>query len=166
MTCKKTETALLRSLDNRLDNPARSELEAHLELCPQCRKRKKEYEVMIETLNQAAQPELKPYFWERLKPKLKETRRIEPWTVWKKFSLNAIPLSLLMVAVLAATVLLFIPSAGTEIDLSQTGYFLLQNENPLVETQPFLSEQQGIDNHLLLIFSSLDETEGIRRFFP
>lgn len=166
MPCNKIEILLLRSLDRRLDESAQARLEAHLDLCSQCRKKMKEYEFIIETLGQEKRPETKPYFWERLQPKLKDKRKNEAWTVWKQCCLKAIPLSLLVVIVLAAATVFFTPAPTEEFDLSQTGNFLLQNTNPLQETQPFLTEEGGVNKHLMLIFSSLDETEGIGRYLP
>lgn len=166
MQCNKIERSLLRSLDRRLDDSTQAGLEAHLNVCPQCRKRKVEYKFIIETLSQDKMPETKSYFWERLQPKLIEKRKNEAWTVCKQVCLKAIPLSLLVVIVLAAATLFFTPSTTEEFDLSQTGNFLLQNTNPLQESQPFLTEEGGGNKHLMLIFSSLDETEGIRRYFP
>ena len=65
-----------------------------------------------------------------------------------------------------AAVFLFVPASVEELDLSQTGVFLLENLNPLEETQSFLSQEEDVNKHLMLIFSSLDETETIRRYFP
>jgi hypothetical protein len=166
MSCNKIEALLLRSLDRRLDDSAQAGLDTHLNVCPQCRKKKKEYEFIIEALGQEKKPDTKPYFWERLRPKLKEKRKNEAWTVWKQACFKAIPLSLLVVIVLAAATVFFTPAPNEEFDLSQTGNFLLQNTNPLQETQPFLTEEGGVNKHLMLIFSSLDETEGIRRYLP
>lgn len=166
MSCKKNEVLLLRSLDRRLDDSDQAGLDAHLNVCPQCGKKKKEYESIIEALNQEKMPSAKPYFWERLQPKLKEKRKNEAWTVWKQACFKAIPLSLLVVFGIAAATIFITPSPTEEFDLSQTGNFLLQNTNPLQDTQPFLTEEGEGNKHLMLIFSSLDETEGIRRYFP
>ncbi len=153
-------------MDERLNPSEAIRLEEHLDVCPFCRKRQAEYRIVRETLKEESFPETKPYFWERLQPKLKEKRTIEPWTIGKQFGLRAIPLSILVVILFTAAVFLFVPSPVEELDLSQTGVFLLENLNPLEETQSFLSEEEGINKHLMLIFSSLDESDTIRRYVP
>lgn len=166
MKCKQTEKYLLKSLDKRLNPSEAIRLEEHLDDCTHCRKRQSEYQIIRRALKEERFPETKPYFWERLQPKLKEKRTIGPWKVGKQFGLRAIPLSILVVVLFTAAVFLFIPSPKEELDLSQTGVFLLQNLNPLEETQTFLSEEGDVNKHLMLIFSSLDETDTIRRYFP
>lgn len=168
MKCKQMEKNLLKSLDERLNPSEAIRLEEHLEDCPLCQKRLAEYRIVRETLKKESAPETKPYFWERLQPKLKEKekRTIEPWFVGKQFGLRAIPLSILVVILFTAAVFLFVPASVEELDLSQTGVFLLENLNPLEETQSFLSEEEDVNKHLMLIFSSLDETDTIRRYFP
>lgn len=166
MKCKQMEKNLLKSLDERLNPSETIRLKEHLDDCPLCRKRQAEYRIVCKTLKEESFPETKPYFWERLQPKLKEKRTIEPWFVGKQFGLRAIPLSILVVVLFTAAVFLFVPSPMEKLDLSQTGDFLLENLNPLEETQSFLSEEEDVNKHLLLIFSSLDETDTIRRYFP
>ena len=166
MNCKKIEEWILRSFDHRLQKSTQSRLDAHLESCPRCRKKKREYTFIFESLRSEEMPEPKPYFWERLQPKMKERKKGYPWRVWKQFGLKAIPLSLLLVILVSAGIFLFSPSVPAEADLSQTGNFLLKNTNPLEETQTYLTEEGGSNKHLMLLFSSLDETESLRRYFP
>ncbi len=166
MKCKQSEKQFLRSLDNRLNPSEKIRLKKHLDDCPKCRKKQSEYHIIRRTLKEKSFPEIKPYFWERLQPKLKEKTPVNPWAVWKQFGLRAIPLSVFFVALFAAAVLLLVPVSKEELELSQTGVLLLQNTNPLEETQTFLSEGGDINKHLLLIFSSLDETSNIGRNLP
>ncbi len=166
MKCKQSEKYLLRFLGNRLNPSEAIQLKEHLDGCPHCRKRQSEYQIIRRALKEERFPETKPYFWERLQPKLKDKRTVEPWFVGKQFGLRAIPFSILIVVLFTAAVFLFVPSPKEELDLSQTGIFLLENFNPLEETQTFLSEEGDINKHLMLIFSSLDETDTIRRYFP
>jgi len=166
MKCKQSEKYLLRSLDNRLNPSETIQLKEHLDDCPHCRKRQSEYQSIRRTLREDPFPEMRPYFWERLQPKLKEKRKVDPWTVRKQFGLRAIPLSILVVVLFTAAVFLFVPSPKEELDLSQTGVFLFQDSNPLEETQTFLSEEGDVNKHIMLIFSSLDETNNVRRYFP
>jgi anti-sigma factor RsiW len=166
MKCKQTEKYLLKSLDDRL-NPSESiRLKSHLDGCSHCRKRLSEYQIIRSSLKKEIFPETKPYFWERLQPRLKEKRTIEPWCVGKQFGLRAIPLSILIVVLFTAAVFLLVPSQNEDLELSQTGVFLLQDSNPLGETQTLLSEEGDINKHIMLIFSSLDETNNIGRNLP
>ncbi len=166
MKCKQSEKHLLRSLENRLNPSETIQLKEHLDDCPHCRKIQSEYQVIHSSLKEDFFPEARPYFWERLQPKLKEQSRVDPWTVQWKFGLRAIPLSIFVVALFATAVFLFFPSQQEELDLSQTGVFLLQDLNPLEETQTLLSEEGDVNKHIMLIFSSLDETNNIGRNLP
>ena len=163
MKCKQSEKFLSKSLDDRLTPSEAKRLKAHLDNCPFCQKILAHYQTIRRILKDKNLPETKPYFWERLQPKLKEKTKVDPWPVRKQFGLRAIPLSVLFAALIAAAVLLLVPSPSEELDLSQTGVFLLQGSNPLVETQNFLSEEGEGNKHIMLIFSSLDETTNGRR---
>jgi hypothetical protein len=90
----------------------------------------------------------------------------DPWSVRKQVGLLAIPLSVFVVALFAAAVFLLGPVQNEELDLSQTGVFLLQNSNPLGETLPLLSEEGNGNKHIMLLFSSLEETTTVRRYLP
>ena len=166
MKCKQTEKYLLRSLENRLSPSVTIRLKSHLDGCSHCRRRLSEYQIIRSSLKEESFPETRPYFWERLQPKLKEKRNIDPWTVRKQFGLRAIPLSVVAVALFAAVVFLLIPPPNEDLELSQTGVFLFQNSNPLEETQTLLSEEGDSNKHIMLIFSSLDETNNIGRNLP
>lgn len=163
MKCKKAERYLLRSFDGLLENRKREELDKHLERCPLCQKKRGEYQIIFETLKKHDFPELKPYFWSRLQPKLKEQRKYEPWSLWKRWSLRAIPLSLLLVVILVGSIIFLIPEENEE--LSQSG-ILLRNLNPLQETT-LLLEEEGIENkNMMLIFTAMENKNGVRRYFP
>ena len=168
MNCKQTEKFLLRSLENRLHSSGMSQLKEHLNDCPHCRKIQSEYQIIHSSLKEEKEnfPEARPYFWERLQPKLKEKNTVDPWTIQWKFGLRAIPLSIFVVALFATAVFLFVPSQQEELDLSQTGIFLLQQSNPLGETQSLLSEEGDGNKHIMLLFSSLDEIDTIGRNLP
>ncbi|MFC2160120.1 anti-sigma factor family protein [Acidobacteriota bacterium] len=166
MKCKQSEKYLLRSLEDLLNPSETIQLKGHLDNCPSCRKRQSEYQVIRSSLKEEFFPETRPYFWERLHPKLKENSIADPWTVRKQFCLRAVPLSVCFVALLAAAVFLFVPSQQEELNLSQTGVFLLENSNPLGETQTLLSEEGDANKHIMLLFSSLDEPNNIGRNLP
>lgn len=166
MKCKQTEKYFSRSLENRLNPSETIQLKEHLDDCLQCRKIQSEYRIIRSSLKEKSFLETQPYFWERLQPKLKEKRTVEPWFVGKQFGLRAIPLSVLVVVLFTAAVFLFFSSPQEELELSQTGVFLMQDSNPLEEIQPFLSEEGDVNKHIMLIFSSLDETNNIGRNLP
>jgi len=70
MRCKKTEKYILRSFDDRLSREEKDGLNTHLMKCPLCQERCREYQSMLQTLRPDDFPEPKPYFWERLQPRL------------------------------------------------------------------------------------------------
>ncbi len=166
MKCKQSEKYLLLSLENRLNSSETIQLKEHMDACPHCRKRLSEYQIIRSSLKKESFPEIRPYFYERLQARIKQKSAIDPWTVRKQFGLRAIPLSICVVALFAAAVFLFIPSQTEELDLSQTGVFLLQQQNPLGETETLLSEEGDDNKHIMLIFSSLDETNSTGRNLP
>jgi len=166
MKCKQSEKYLLRSLENRLNSSEAIQLKEHMDDCPHCREMQSEYLIIRRSLKEENLPEARPNFWERLQPKLKEQSKVDLWAVQWKFGLRAIPLTVFIVALFAAAVFLFVPSQQEELDLSQTGVFLLENSSPLGETQTFLSEEGDDNKHIMLIFSSLDETNNIGRNLP
>lgn len=161
MNCKKAERFLLLSFDRPLSNKEKENLNSHLESCFLCAKKRTEYNHILEALKNFKFSEPKPYFWERLRPELREKRKFEPLPIWKRWSLRAVPISLLLVAVFATIIIFFIPQQKTELSLS--GALLLQNQNPLQETQPIL-EEEGIENkNMILIFTTMEEKNNSRR---
>jgi len=163
MRCKKSEKYLLRSFDDRLSREEKDRLNTHLKKCPLCQERYREYQSMLQTLRSDDFPEPKPYFWERLQPRLKEERRYGPWPLWKLWGIRTLPVSLLLIAALTVTALFFLPAQQEE--LSQSG-ILLRNQNPFEESLPLLAEE-GIENpNMMLIFTSLSETSSSRRYIP
>jgi predicted anti-sigma-YlaC factor YlaD len=164
MKCKKTEKLLIRSFDRPLQKKEKEELEAHLKTCSACRKMRIEYKGIQVALRGNEYPEHKPYFWERLQPKLKEKRAPLPWAVWNRWGIRAIPLSLLFIVAIATLITsLFIPQ---QEELSQSGILLIHNQNPFEETRSILEEEEAEDSGMLLIFASIDERNPSRRQFP
>jgi len=100
MNCKKAEKLLLKSFDGLLRNEETQKFEKHLEHCLRCQTKKEQYQAIRRALKEKDYLEPKPYFWERLQPRLKEQKKYEPWSLWKRWSLSAIPLSLVIVLVL------------------------------------------------------------------
>ena len=161
MKCKNIERLVFRSFNGFLKKEEKQALEEHLKECPLCRTKKEEYQNIINTLKGEEYPEPLPYFWERLQPKLKESKSYEPLTLWKQWGIRAIPLSLLAVFLFAAAILLFLPNNNEE--LSQSEALLLRNLNPLQETSTLLDEE-GLENKsMMLIFTAMEEKNGTRR---
>ena len=168
MNCKKVEKFILRAFDGRLHENEKKELEAHLKQCPRCRTLQEEYRLILGTLRKEDFPEPKPYFWERLQPKLKEEKRYEPWMVWKQWGMRTIPVSLLVIIFLSAAIIFFSPPRE-EVELSQvlsqSGFLLLQNQSPLQETTALFETGGTEDKNMMLIFTSLEDKNGTRRDF-
>lgn len=163
MRCKKAEKYILRSFDDRLSREEKDRLNTHLKKCPLCQERCREYQSMLQTLRSDDFPEPKPYFWERLQPRLKKEIRCGPWPLWKLWGIRTLPVSLLLIAALTVTALFFLPAQQEE--LSQSG-ILLRNQNPFEESLPLLAEE-GIENpNMMMIFTSLSETSSSRRYIP
>ncbi len=155
MKCQRVEKLLLKSLDGLLDKDQVEMLEQHVKSCPECLRMREEYEAILGTLKASDYPEPKPYFWERLQPKLREPKISVLWAQWKQWGIRAIPVSLLIVVVLAGSLTLFSPKQ--EEDLSSSGAFLLQNQNPLQESGSILEEERLEDKNMMLIFASIEE---------
>jgi anti-sigma factor RsiW len=164
MKCKIAETFISRALDGLLSDEEEEALRIHLEDCTACQKRKKEYSVMIETLRDQYFPEVKPYFWERLHSRLKNQRKYDVWSLWKRWSLRAVPLSIVAVVILALGLLLFLPQPTHE--LSQTEALLLRDSLPYPESLTFLEEEGAENKSMQIIFTAMEEKQDTRRYFP
>jgi len=163
MRCSKAERLIQRSFDGSLKPGERKELDSHLLNCPACRKMLAEYKSIFQVLHEDTQAEPKPYFWERLQPHLKETDEFNAWPLWKKWGMRAIPVSLLMIIILAAAAFFIQPQTDTE--LSQSA-FLLQNQNPFKDTLPLLEADKSDNPNMMLIFTAMDDKSYQRRYFP
>lgn len=163
MNCKKIESWILRSFDNRLNQEEQKKLEEHIKSCPVCQERREEYHATIGLLRQEKTQEPKPYFWERVQAKIKERKGQPFWASIKQWSLRAVPVSLIFVLVMTVAIILFFPAQDEE--LSQSEALLLRNLNPLEETQLLFDEKLENQN-MMLIFSSLEEQNNIRRPLP
>lgn len=166
MKCKKAEQWILRSFDKKLTKEKQKKLNQHLQVCSSCQQKQGEYQSLLHTLRHEPLPHPKPYFWERLKPKLLQQKRYEPWSLWEKWGLRAVPLSLLIVALLAAVVIFLLPQK--QQTLSESEILLIQNQIPFQQTRALLEEEGWEEKNLRLIFTSLEEQDknGIRRYHP
>lgn len=163
MNCQKFEKWILRSFDNHLNQEEQKKLEDHIKSCPVCQKSREEYRTIIGLLRQEKVQEPKSYFWERLQVKLRERQSVPFWVSVKQWSLRAVPISLILVLVMTVAIVLFFPAQDEE--LSQSEALLLRNLNPLEETQLLFDEKLESQN-MMLIFSSLEEQNNIRRPLP
>lgn len=164
MKCKKFEKWLLRSFDNLLNEEEKEKLEEHLDSCTSCQAKRREYETIYSLLKKEEDEEPKPYFWERLQAKLKERKKYAVLPMLKKWSLRAIPLTLLVVF-LFALALIFFPSPKDQ-ELSQSEVLLLRNLNPLQETQILLEAESLENKNMMIIFSAMEENSDTRRYMP
>ena len=162
MNCPKAEKEILKSVDGRLDRRATELLGKHLEACPGCRKAEKDYRIMFSLLRDGRADAPLPGFWERLEPRLREEREIVPLLFWERLSLRAIPLFLALV-VLAGGFLVFTPQAR---EMSQSATLLLENRDPLSETQSLFEADKADTRTMMLMFASLDEKTPLRRPTP
>jgi len=155
MNCQRMEKLLLKALDGLLDKQQTEILEQHIRSCPECSLMREEYETILGTMKMSDYPEPRPYFWERLQPKLRGKKIFNPWAQWKLWGLRAVPVALFIVVILAG--------ALTFIDLRQPGElssseaFLLHDQNPLQDTSSILDEERVEDKNMRLIFASIEE---------
>ena len=162
MNCRKAEKLLLRSIDGRLDERAQGLLARHLEACQACRKAEKEYRSMFNLLKDGRDAAPLPRFWERLEPRLREETALVPLLFWERWSLRAIPVFLALVILLGGF-LFFAPQAR---ELSQSATLLLENRDPLSETQALFEADKPDTQTMLLMFASLDDKAPLRRPTP
>jgi predicted anti-sigma-YlaC factor YlaD len=162
MKCKEIEHYISRHLDGALTSEEKEKLKTHLKSCPDCQAKREEYQSIFEALRKEEFPEPKPYFWERLQPKLKERAKFRPLTHWKRWSIRAIPVSLVVVLLLAAALLIFLPEK--KVELSQTEVLLLRELNPLQEANTLLEEGNIENKNMMLIFTSPEEENSERRY--
>ncbi len=162
MNCKKAEKWLLRSLDGRLDSRAQDLLGNHLEACPVCRKAATDYRSMLALLRDGQGESPLPRFWERLEPRLREEREIASLVFWERWNLRAIPVFLALV-VLAGAALIFTPKTS---EMTRSEALLLENTDPLVESNQIFSADKAETRNMMLIFASLEERTPVRRPTP
>jgi hypothetical protein len=153
---------MLRSLDHPLPDEQEQALAEHRLECAACRALEQDYLSLRQTLRDEDFPAPKPYFWERLQPRLEPRPRPGLQAVWKHWGLRAIPCSLAVIVfvVLAAT---FLITPQPE-ELSQAG-MLLRDQNPFQDTLLLAEDMPGNPN-MVLLFSSLDENGTPRRKSP
>jgi len=162
MNCRKAEKEVLKSVDGRLDRRATELLGKHLEACPGCRKAEQDYRVMFSLLRDGRADAPLPGFWERLEPRLREEREIVPLLFWERLSLRAIPVFLVLVALIGG-VLFFSPQVR---ETSASAALLLDNQDPLSDMHALFDADKSESKSMMLMFASLDDKTPPRRPTP
>ena len=151
MKCRKAERCLLRSLDRPLNAAERLELDRHLGSCPRCRALGGEYAALRDSLRALPQGTPRPFFWQRVNARIEALEHPEPSTVWRKWCLRAIPVSLFLIGLFIGG-LIFLPG-GTD-NFSQSEALLLRNSESIGGTSLYLDETKGIDRNMAIIFAA------------
>lgn len=162
MRCRQANRLLTRSADAPLDPERKRTLDAHLAACPACRALRSRAELVRSSLAGSPAPGPLPYFYERLRARIDERRRIEPAGLWVRWSMRAVPVSLLLIGFFAGAIVFLSPAVDEE--MSQPEALLLQNANPLSETITLLDEKAE-DKSLHVIFA-VNERAAARRYGP
>jgi anti-sigma factor RsiW len=160
MRCRKAETWLLRSVDGRLDDARRADLEAHLASCPACARAAAEYREMFGLLRDRPVEGPLPRFWERLRPGLAEEKKSLSLVLWERWCLRAIPAFLVLAIVFGAGLVLLVPPVQTP--LTQTE-LLLRDQNPVTEAGALFAGGRGEARQMELLFAASDDIELPRR---
>jgi hypothetical protein len=155
MNCREAERVLLLSWDRPLDAAGRAGLDRHLASCPRCRALEGEYAALRDGLRSQPQGTPRPYFMTRLNARIEALEHPAPLTVWRKWCLRAIPVSLFLIGLFIGG-LIFLPGGGDT--LSQSEALLLRNANPIVETSAYLDESKGVDKNMAIIFAASERT--------
>jgi anti-sigma factor RsiW len=162
MRCRKAEKWLVRSVDGRLDDACRGELDAHLASCPACAGAAAEYREMFGLLRNRASEEPLPRFWERLRPALADENKSLPLILWERWCLRAIPAFLGLAVIVGAGLVLLAPSAPTRMTQTE---LLFRNQNPVSEAGTLFAAGRGEARHMELLFAATDNGE-LRRRMP
>lgn len=164
MNCKSAEKLILRFFDGLLSPEEERDLKKHIEMCPNCQEKEKEYGNIFNILKKEVPSEPLPYFGERLMPKLRERIKYEPWSLWKQWGVRVIPISLVTIGILILVMTFFLP--GKMEELSQSEALLLRNINPLRDTSILFDEESIEDKNMRLIFYGSEEKNSLRRDYP
>jgi len=123
----------------------------------------KDYGTILESLREETITEPLLYFWQRVESRIRERERLEPWTVWLKWSRRAIPVSLLLIGFFVGAIAFLSPAL--EDEMGQPEALLLRNVNPLAETNTLFNEDK-IENKSMMIIFAGDERLPSRRYGP
>ncbi len=160
MRCRKAEKGLLWSVDGRLDDARRRELETHLASCPACARAAAEYREMFGLLRTRTSEEPLPRFWERLRPGLAEEKRSFPLILWERWCLRAVPAFLGLAVAVGAALVLLAPPAPARMTQAE---LLFRDQNPVSEAGNLFAAGRGESRHMEMLFAAADEGEVQRR---
>lgn len=163
MRCREARRWLL-SPDRPLDAGRKAELDAHTKACPDCRDLGSRAELVRSGLAGAPVPEPLPYFYERLRARIDERLgpAPAPAPVWVRWSIRAVPVSLLLIGFFVGAILFLSPAVNEE--MSPPVALLLQNSNPLSETITLLDDKA--ENKSLNLIFAVNERSAARRYGP
>lgn len=162
MRCRTASRWMMRSFDAPLEPELKERLDVHLAACPACRALRSRTELIRSRLAAAPPPEPLPYFYERLRARIDERSKPELAPVWVRWSVRAVPVSLLLIGFFVGAIVFLSPAVDEE--MSQPEALLLQNSNPLSETITLLDEKA--ENKSLNVIFAVNERSSFRRYGP
>jgi len=162
MRCREASRLLMRSADAPLDSERKERLDAHAAVCPACRALRSRVALVRSSLAGAPASEPLPYFYERLRARIDEHLRPEPSPLWIRWSIRAVPVSLLLIGFFVGAIVFLSPAVDEE--MSQPEALLLQNANPLSETITLLDDKT--ENKSLNLIFAVNERSAARRYGP
>ena len=162
MRCRTASRSILRSFDAPLDPARQTRLDAHLQSCPGCRSLRLRAGLLRSRLAESSPPGPLPYFYERLRAKIDERPAAGMVPAWARWSIRAVPVSLLLIGFFAGAIVFLSPAVDEE--MSQPEALLLQNSNPLSETITLLDEKA--ENRSLSVIFAVNEISSARRYGP
>jgi predicted anti-sigma-YlaC factor YlaD len=157
MTCKEARKHLFGP------SVGRDEAERHAAGCPDCRSFERDYALIMGMMRPGAEPEPLPYFPERLWAKIAAREKAEPQVLWVRWSLRAIPVSLVLIALFIGAIVFLGPAL--EDDMSRPAALLIRNANPLAETNALFNEDK-IEKRSMMVMFAGNEFAPPRRRMP
>jgi anti-sigma factor RsiW len=164
MRCKKAERLFLRRLDGRLDEALAPALDSHLRSCPDCAQHAAQHARIAQALRPASVPGPVPGLAERILPRLEPRSAPAPLILWEKWSLRAVPVFLVVVAVIGLGLALLVPVFDES--LTPTEVLLLQNINPMEEARSILEAEKPETRSIMLLVASIDDKPAPKRDRP
>ena len=165
MNCRKAEILVSKSLDGDLSARDADALDHHLSGCKLCRGMQSEYTRLMTSIHTMAQAEPRPYFVQRVEAGIKDTAFSNPFLAWKRWGIATLSLSMLFIGLLVGGMFLSKPVPTETQEFSWSEELLLRELNPFQESRTLFEAANAEQKNMMLIFSSLEETD-IRRYFP
>jgi anti-sigma factor RsiW len=162
MRCREASRLLMKPADRPLDPGRKDELDAHAAACPACRALRSRLALVRSSLAAPPASEPLPYFYERLRARIDERMRPEPSPLWIRWSVRAVPVSLVLIGFFVGAIVFLSPAVDEE--MSQPEALLLQNSNPLSETITLLDDKA--ENRSLNVIFAVNERSAVRRYGP